>query len=92
MATVANDMPKRKRDRYRAAYRAGALALAARIGVAATASSRPARHADLSGAGEGGTRAVRQRPRAPLREATARLKRQLAEETEEVEILGKTAA
>jgi transposase len=38
MATAANDMPKRKRVRYSAEYRAEALALAERIGVAGAAS------------------------------------------------------
>ena len=38
MATAANDMPKRKRVRYSAEYRAEALALAERIGIAAAAS------------------------------------------------------
>ena len=38
MATAANDMPKRRKARYSAEYRAEALALAERIGVAAAAS------------------------------------------------------
>ena len=38
MAISAYDMPKRKRVRYSAEYRAEALALAERIGVAAAAS------------------------------------------------------
>ena len=38
MATAANEMPKRRRARYSAEYRAEALALAERIGVAAAAS------------------------------------------------------
>ena len=38
MATAANEMPKRRKARYCAEYRAEALALAERIGVAAAAS------------------------------------------------------
>ena len=38
MATASSDMPRRKKARYSAEYRAEALALAERIGVAAAAS------------------------------------------------------
>ncbi|RZU99594.1 transposase [Spiribacter vilamensis] len=93
MATAANDMPKRKKARYGAEYHAEALSLAERIHVAAAASEL----------GLHATQIYQRRAKAAheksvsdcerqLREENARLKRQLAEKTEEVEILGKTAA
>jgi len=93
MATASNKMSKRRKARYSAEYRAEALALAERIGVAAAASELGL-HATqiyqwrLKAAHE---QSVSDRERQ-LRVENARLKRQLAEKSEEVEILGKTAA
>jgi transposase len=93
MAIAANDMPKRKRVRYSAEYRAEALALAERIGVAAAASELGLHATQIYQwrAKAAHEQSVNDRGRQ-LREENARLKRQLAEKTEEVEILGKTAA
>ena len=84
MATTVKVMSEQKRARYSAEYRAEALALAERIGVAAAAREL----------GLYATLIYQWRSKAAheLRKENARLKRQLAEKTEEVEILGKTAA
>ena len=93
MATAANDMPKRRKARYSAGYHAEALALAERIGVAAAASALGLHATQIYQwrAKAAHERSVSDRERQ-LREENARLKRQLAEKSEEVEILGKTAA
>ena len=93
MATAANDMPKRKRVRYSAEYRAEALALAERIGVAAAASELGLHATQIYQwrAKAAHEKSITDRERQ-LREENARLKRQLADKTEEVTILEKTAA
>jgi len=93
MATAANDMPKRRKARYSAEYRAEALSLAERIGVAAAASELGLHATQIYQwrAKAAHEQSVSDRERQ-LREENARLKRQLAEKSEEVEILGKTAA
>ncbi|AUB78260.1 transposase [Spiribacter roseus] len=93
MATEANDMPKRKRVRYSAEYRAEALSLAERIGVAAAASELGLHATQIYQwrAKAAHEKSVTGRERQ-LREENARLKRQLADKTEEVTILEKTAA
>ena len=93
MATAANHMSKRKRARYSAEYRAQALALAECIGVAAAASELGLHATQIYQwrAKAAHEQSVSDRERQ-LREENARLKRELAEKTEEVEILGKTAA
>ncbi|MEX0449766.1 IS3 family transposase [Spiribacter sp. 221] len=90
MATAANDMPKRKRVRYSAEYRAEALALAERIGVAAAASELGLHATQIYQwrAKAAHEKSVTDRERQ-LREENARLKRQLADKTETVTILGK---
>ena len=93
MTTASNSMSKRRKSRYNAEYRAEALSLAERIGVAA-ASSELGLHATQIyqwRAKAAHEQSVSDRERQ-LREENARLKRQLAEKSEEVEILGKTAA
>ena len=93
MGTAANDMLKRRKARYSAGYHAEALALAERIGVAAAASALGLHATQIYQwrAKAAHERSVSDRERQ-LREENARLKRQLAEKSEEVEILGKTAA
>jgi len=93
MATAANDMPKRRKAHYSAGYHAEALALAERIGVAAAASALGLHATQIYQwrAKAAHERSVSDRERQ-LREENARLKRQLAEKSEEVEILGKAAA
>ena len=93
MGTAANDMPKRRKARYSAGYHAEALALAERIGVAAAASALGLHATQIYQwrAKAAHERSVIDRERQ-LREENARLKRQLAEKSEEVEILGKAAA
>ena len=93
MATTVTVMSEQKRARYSAEYRAEALSLAERVGVAAAARELGLYATQIyqwrsKAAHE---RGVSDRERE-LREENARLKRQLAEKTEEVEILGKTAA
>ena len=93
MAMTVKVMSEQKRARYSAEYRAEALALAERISVAAAARElglyATQIYAWRSKAAH--ERGVSDRERE-LREENARLKRQLAEKTEEVEILVKTAA
>jgi len=91
MAISAYDMPKRKRVRYSAEYRAEALALAERIGVAAAASELGLYATQIYQwrAKAAHEQSVSDRERQ-LREENARLKRQLPEKSEDFEILGKT--
>ena len=93
MATTSNRMSKRKNARYSAEYRAEALSLAERVGVAAAASEIGLHATQIYQwrAKAAHEQSVSDRERQ-LREENARLKRQLAEKSEEVEILGKTAA
>ena len=95
MATTVKVMSEQKRARYSAEYRAEALfARRASVGVAAAAARELGLHSMQIyqwRAKAMQEQSVSERERA-LREENARLKRQLAEKTEEVEILGKTAA
>lgn len=93
MATTVKVMSEQKRARYSAEYRAEALLLAERVGVAAAARELGLHSTQIYQwrAKALQEQSVSERERA-LREENARLKRQLAEKTEEVEILGKTAA
>lgn len=93
MATTVKVMSEQKRARYSAEYRVEALLLAERMGVAAAARELGLHSTQIYQwrAKAIQEQSVNERERA-LREENARLKRQLAEKTEEVEILGKTAA
>ena len=89
MATASNSMSKRKNARYSAQYRAEALSLAERVGVAAAASELGLQATQIYQwrAKAAHEQSVSDRVRQ-LREENARLKRQLAEKSEAVEILG----
>jgi transposase len=91
MAIATNDMPKRKRVRYSAEYRAEALALAERVGVAGAASELGLHATQIYQwrAKAAHEKSVSDRERQ-LHVENARLKRQLADKTEEVTILQQT--
>ena len=93
MATTTKNMTKRKQPRYSAEYRTEALALAERVGVAAAARELGLHAGQIYQwrAKAAHQQSINDRERQ-FREENARLRRQLAEKTEEVEILGKTAA
>jgi len=93
MARAANDMLKRREARYSAEYRAEALSLAERVGVAAAASVLGPYATQIYQwrAKAGHEQRVSDRERQPRGE-NARHKRQLADKTEEVTILEETAA
>ena len=84
---------KRTRQRYSAEYKAEALALAERIGVAAAAKQLGRHDSQLYG---WRSKARLQRDRGEVEQQlsveNARLKRQLAEQAEELVILKKAAA
>ena len=92
MATTANELPKRKKPRYTVKYRSEALSLAGRIRVAAAASELGLHATQIYQwtATAAHEKSFSDRERQ-LREENARLKRQLADKSEEVEILEKTA-
>ena len=93
MATASNRISMRMNARYSAEYRAKALSLAERVGMAAAANESGLHATQIYQwrAKAAHEQSVSGRERQ-LREENARLKRQLAEKSEEVEILGKTAA
>jgi len=93
MATAANDTPKGRKAGYSVEYRTEALTLAERIGVAAAASELGLHATQIYQwrVKETHEKSASDRERQ-LEKETARLKRQLADKTEEVTILEKTAA
>lgn len=93
MATAAKKMPKRRKAHHSADYRAEALTLAKRIGVAAAASELGLHATQIyrRQAKAAHEKSVTDRERR-LRDENARLKRQHANKTEKVTILEKTAA
>ena len=94
MATTSKrPMPKTRRTRYSAEYRAEALALADRIGVSAAAKELSIHTTQLYQWRIKATHEATVSDReCSLAEENARLKRLLAERIEEVKILEKSAA
>lgn len=84
---------KQPRKRYSAEYKAEALALAATVGNKAAALQLGLHESQIYN-WRASTRATQERGETEIQQATeiARLKRQLAEQTEELAILKKAAA
>ncbi len=91
--TTKRPMPQKGRTRYSADYRAEALGLANRVGVSAAAKELGIPTTQLYQSRTQATHAATFSDRERnLVEENARLKRLLAERTEEVKILEKSAA